>query len=60
MTTTSILAAEYTTGSKTREPILTINLIENGTRTFIHDCVVTGKREARYFAKQFGATPWNF
>jgi len=56
----AVLAAEYTTGSKTRLPTLDITRIENGARTYLEQHEVMGKREARAVAKALGATPWNF
>lgn len=58
--TQSILAAEFTKGSKRIAPVLDITRIENGERTFIECIPVVDKREARAFAKALGATPWNF
>ena len=57
-----ILAAEYTVGSKTRSPMLSINSIDAalGQRTPISTHEVSGKREARAIARTLGATPWNF
>lgn len=58
--TTSTLAAEYTSASKARAAVLTLNVIEDGRRTFVRDMPVSGKREARELARAFNATPWNF
>ena len=60
MAQAAILAADYTTGSKTRLPTLDITRIENGARTYLEQHEVMGKREARAVAKALGATPWNF
>lgn len=56
----TVLAAEYTTGSKRYPPTLYINQITNGRRSNVVAYNVSGKREARQLAKQHGATPWNF
>jgi acyl-CoA thioesterase len=56
----SILAAEYTVGSKRYPPTLYINRITNGRRSSVAAFTVSGKREARQLAKQQGAEPWNF
>lgn len=55
-----ILAAEYTTGSKTQSATLTITRIVEGRREQIARHDVEGKREARQLAARFGARPWNF
>jgi hypothetical protein len=54
------LAAEFTNGSKTRSPVLTLNMIGNGRREFVSSRSVADKREARKVAKELGAKPWNF
>jgi len=56
----SILAAEYTVGSKRYPPCLYINRITDGRRSSVAAFTVSGKREARIVAKQQGAEPWNF
>ena len=56
----SVLAAEYTTGSKRYPPTLYINWISDGRRSNVVAYNVSGKREARQLAKQYGAKPWNF
>jgi hypothetical protein len=56
----SILAAEYTQGSKRYSPTLYINRITDGRRSNVAAFKVSGKREARQLAKQHGAQPWNF
>ena len=56
----TVLAAEYTTGSKRYPPTLYINQITDGRRSNVVAYNVSGKREARQLAKQHGATPWNF
>jgi acyl-CoA thioesterase len=58
--TDSILAAEYTVGSKRYPPTLYINRITDGRRSNVAAFTVSGKREARQLAKQQGAEPWNF
>jgi len=56
----SILAAEYTVGSKRYPPTLYINRITDGRRSNVAAFTVSGKREARKLAKEQGAEPWNF
>ena len=56
----SILAAEYTVGSKRYPPTLYINRITDGRRSNVAAVNVSGKREARKLAKEQGAEPWNF
>lgn len=56
----NVLAAEYTNGTNRYPPTLYINRIIDGHRTNMIAFNVTGKREARQLAKQYGATPWNF
>ena len=56
----SILAAEYTVGSKRYPPTLYINRITDGRRSNVAAFNVSGKREARKLAKEQGAEPWNF
>lgn len=56
----TILAAEYTHGTQHSQPVLTINLIFNGRRSFVEAREVSGRREARSLADALGATPWNF
>ena len=56
----SILAAEYTVGSKRYPPTLYINRITDGRRSNVAAFNVSGKREARKLAKEQGATCWNF
>ena len=58
--TDSILAAEYTSGSKRYPPTLYINRITDGRSSNVAAFNVSGKREARQLAKQQGAEPWNF
>jgi hypothetical protein len=53
-----IIAAEYYTSK--RGALLDINLISNGERKLLHTQPVSGKREARNIAVQYGASPWNF
>ena len=60
MNAATILAAEFTTGSKRRASVLTLNIIANGERQFVREFAVTGKREARQLAARHSATPWNF
>jgi hypothetical protein len=56
----NVLAAEYTQGSASRSPVLDLNRIVDGHRTHVISFRVTGKREARALAKQYGAKTWNF
>ena len=56
----SILAAEYTVGSKRYSPTLYINRITDGRRSNVAAFKVSCKREARQLANQHGAQPWNF
>lgn len=56
----NVLAAEYTQGSKRYPATLSINRIIDGHRSKVVGFNVSGKREARQLAKQYGATPWNF
>lgn len=58
--TNDVLAAEYTTGTKRYGPTLYINRIADGRRSNVIAFNVSGKREARQLAKQYGAQPWNF
>ncbi len=55
-----MLAAEYTSGSKTRSATLDLNKIVDGRRTNFASFTVANKREARSLAAQYAATPWNF
>jgi hypothetical protein len=56
----NVLAAEYTQGGASRSPVLDLNRIVDGHRTHVISFRVSGKREARAVAKQYGAKPWNF
>ena len=56
----SILAAEYTVGSKRYPPTLYINRSTDGRRSNVAAFNVSGKREARKLAKQHNAVEWNF
>jgi hypothetical protein len=58
--TNDILAAEFTSKTKRYPATLYINQIANGRRSNVVALTVTGKREARQLAEQYGATPWNF
>lgn len=55
-----ILAAEYTVGGRGSSATLILNRIVDGHRTKVIGFNVSGKREARQLAKQYGAQPWNF
>ena len=52
--------ADYYPGTKAHPAALDILGVLNGRRTPIFSTTVTGKREARQLAADFGATPWNF
>ena len=53
-----MLEAHYTAGKR---PTLDIASTVNGQRSWHAIGIkVSGKREARQVAKQYGATPWNF
>lgn len=56
----NVLAAEYTNGGRNAPATLILNRIIDGHRTKVIGFNVSGKREARQLAKQYGATPWNF
>lgn len=56
----TVLAAEYTNGTNRYPPTLYINQITEGRRSNVVALTVSGKREARQLAKEYGATPWNF
>lgn len=55
-----VLAAEFTTGSKTRSATLTLTRIADGRRTQIATFDVEGKVHARQLAARHNAQPWNF
>jgi hypothetical protein len=55
-----ILAAEFTSRGRNVPATLCLNRIVDGRRSKIIAFNVSGKREARQLAKQYGATPWNF
>ena len=55
-----ILAAEYTTRGRGLPATLYINRIIDGRRSNVIAFSVSGKREARGLAKQYGAECWNF
>lgn len=55
-----ILAAEFTSRGRNVPATLYINRIVDGRRSNVIAFNVTGKREARQLAKQYGAKPWNF
>jgi hypothetical protein len=55
-----VLAAEYTSGSASRSPVLDLNRIVDGRRTHVIAFRVKNKREARTLAKTYNATCWNF
>jgi hypothetical protein len=56
----NVLAAEFTSRGRGVPATLTLNRIIDGHRSKVLAFNVTGKREARQLAKQYGATPWNF
>jgi hypothetical protein len=55
-----ILAAEFTSRGRNVPATLYINRIVDGRRSNVIAFNVSGKREARQLAKQYGAKPWNF
>jgi hypothetical protein len=55
-----ILAAEFTSRGRNAPATLYINRIVDGRRSNVIAFNVSGKREAREVAKQYGAKPWNF
>ena len=55
-----ILAAEFTSRGRNVPETLYINRIVDGRRSNVIAFNVSGKREARQLAKQYGAKPWNF
>lgn len=55
-----ILAAEFVSRGRNAPATLYINRITDGRRSNVIAFRVTGKREARQLAKQYGAKPWNF
>jgi hypothetical protein len=56
----AIIAAEYTAKTKALPACLRINRIEGGRRYPMMEILVSGKAQAREFAKKHGAKPWNF
>lgn len=58
----TILAAEFTNGSKTRPALLTVTQIDprSGQRVELWSRPVSDKREARAIATAHAAKPWNF
>ncbi len=58
--TGNVLAAEYYPRSRWGSATLVLNRIIDGHRTKVIGFNVSGKREARQLAEQYGATPWNF
>ncbi len=57
-TAEAIIAADYYTSRA--GSVVDINVIENGQRRRLHTQPVSGKREARRVAVEYGASPWNF
>lgn len=55
-----ILAAEFTSRGRNAPAVLDLTRIIDGHRTHVIAFRVSGKREARQLAKQYGAQPWNF
>lgn len=55
-----ILAAEFVSRGRNVPATLYLNRIVDGRRSNVIAFNVSGKREARQLAKQYGATPWNF
>ncbi len=62
MNTTTIVAAEFTAGSKRRAPSLAITRINPalGERVTLETLAVAGRAEARRVAAERGARCWNF
>ena len=56
----NVLAAEFTSRSRTRPATLTLNRIIDGRRTFVTEFAVANRREARALANTYHAKPWNF
>lgn len=54
----AIVAADFYTSRA--GSVVDINVIENGQRRRLHTQPVSGKREARRVAVEYGASPWNF
>jgi hypothetical protein len=55
-----ILAAEFTSRGRNVPATVYLTRIVGGHRTHLIGFNVSGKREARQLAKQYGAKPWNF
>ena len=55
-----VLAAEFVSRGRNVPATLYLNRIVDGRRSNLIAFNVSGKREARQLAKQYGATPWNF
>ena len=55
-----VLAAEFTSRGRIAPATLYINRIVDGRRSNVIAFNVSGKREARQLAEQYGAKPWNF
>ena len=55
-----ILAAEFTSRGRNAPAVLDLTRIIDGHRTRVIAFRVSGKREARQLAKQYGAQPYNF
>lgn len=55
-----ILAADYMVGGRGSPATLILNYVVDGRRNKVIGFNVSGKREARQLAKQYGAQPWNF
>ncbi len=58
----TILAAEFTAGSKRRPPMLAITRLTpaSGSREYLEEIRVIDRREARKIAAERGVKPWNF
>jgi hypothetical protein len=55
-----ILAAEFTSRGRNVPATVRLTRIVDGRRTHLIGFNVSGKREARQLARQYGAKPWNF
>lgn len=54
------LIAEFYSPTKTKSACVDLSTLENGRRSLQSSQPVSGKREAREYAKRHNATPWNF
>lgn len=56
----NILAADYFPDDRAGSGVVRLDRIVDGHRTNVLSFRVSGKREARELAKNYGAKPWNF